>query len=216
MPEGAPKIYRRGFMFVLSSPSGAGKTTLSRMLLDLDRNLTMSVSATTRPMRPNEREGVDYYFIGKDIFQQKVAEKQFLEHAEVFGNMYGTPAQAVDDALSGGRDVLFDIDWQGTQQLKQTRPADLVSIFILPPSMKELEARLKKRAEDSAEVIAKRMDKASDEISHWNAYDYVIINYDLQESLRRIQAILEAERSRRTRQQGLYDFVENELLRQAF
>lgn len=216
MPQGAPKIYRRGFMFVLSSPSGAGKTTLSRMLLELDKNLVMSVSATTRAMRPNEKEGTDYFFVNHDKFQQMVAAGEFLEHAEVFGNRYGTPAAPVDKALSAGTDVLFDIDWQGTQQLKSRRPEDLVSIFILPPSMKELEARLRKRAEDSAEVIAGRMAKASDEISHWNAYDYVIVNYDLKESLGRIQSILEAERARRVRQQGLFDFVENELLKQVF
>jgi guanylate kinase len=210
MQNGAPSIYRRGFMFVLSSPSGAGKTTLSRMLLELDKNIVMSVSATTRPMRPNEREAVDYYFIPHEEFRHKVQNHEFLEYAEVFGNMYGTPSQPVDRALDAGKDVLFDIDWQGTHQ------QDLASIFILPPSMEELEKRLRKRAEDSHEVIQQRMDKASDEISHWHAYDYVIVNYDLAESLKKIQAILEAERCKRTRQQGLYDFVENELLRQAF
>ncbi len=209
----APKIYRRGFMFVLSSPSGAGKTTLSRRLLELDKNLMMSVSATTRAMRPNEKEGVDYYFVTKGKFRDMVARKDFLEHAEVFGNMYGTPADPVDSALDAGRDVLFDIDWQGTKQLRETRPRDLVSIFILPPSMKELEARLRKRAEDSDEVIGVRMAQASDEISHWNTYDYVVINFDIEESLHRVQCILEAERVRRTRQHGLTDFVENKLLK---
>lgn len=216
MPEGAPKIYRRGFMFVLSSPSGAGKTTLSRMLLELDKNLEMSVSATTRSMRPNERDGVDYFFVDQPKFREMVEAREFLEYAEVFGNSYGTPLQPVDKALKSGTDVLFDIDWQGTMQLRERRAEDLVSIFILPPSMKELEARLRKRAEDSAEVIAGRMAKASDEISHWNSYDYVIVNYDLKESLNRIQSILEAERARRVRQQGLFDFVENELLNRVF
>lgn len=202
-------LHRRGFMLVLSSPSGAGKTTLSRMLLDSESNLTMSISVTTRPIRPGEQEGKDYYFVNQENFSQMVANNELLECAEVFGNSYGTPEQKVEESLAQGVDVLFDIDWQGTQQLSRQRREDLVSVFILPPSMDELERRLRKRAQDSDEVIKGRMAKASNEISHWHAYDYVIINEDIDESLRQVRSILHAERKKRTRQQGLADFVAN-------
>ncbi len=201
------KIRRSGFMFVLSSPSGAGKTTISRLLLDRDDNLVMSVSATTRPMRPNETDGVDYHFVSEEKFVAMVAHDEFLECAEVFGHQYGTPEKVVDEALAAGTDVLFDIDWQGTHQIEKKRRRDLVSVFILPPSMKELESRLRKRAQDSDEVIRNRMSKASNEISNWFAYDYVIVNHDVEESLGKVLAILNAERQRRERQDGLGDFV---------
>ncbi len=194
-------------MLVLSSPSGAGKTTLSRRLLKSETNLTLSVSATTRRGRPNEKEGVDYYFVTKDAFESMHADGEFLEHATVFDYRYGTPKKPVLDALAEGRDVLFDIDWQGTQQLKERTREDLVSVFVLPPSHDELERRLRARAQDSDEVVARRMSKAADEISHWAEYDYVIINDDIDTAHARITAILHAERLRRARQIGLSDFV---------
>ncbi|WP_207458849.1 guanylate kinase [Azospirillum sp. SYSU D00513] len=200
-------ITRRGLMLVLSSPSGAGKTTISRRLLDRELGITMSVSVTTRPMRPGEVNDVDYHFIDMPEFDRMVEAGELLEHARVFSNCYGTPRAAVEKALSGGRDVLFDIDWQGTQQLAQNARDDLVSVFVLPPSGEELERRLHSRAQDSAEVIAQRMAKASDEISHWAEYDYVIVNRDLEESVSAVQAILRAERLRRRRQVGLPQFV---------
>jgi len=200
-------IQRRGLMLVLSSPSGAGKTTLSRRLLERDRNITLSVSATTRARRPTEREGADYYFVTPEKFDQMAGAGDFLEHATVFGNRYGTPRAVVMDELARGRDILFDIDWQGTQQLKEKMRDDLVSIFILPPSHAELERRLKARAEDSDEIVAGRMAKAADEISHWPEYDYVIVNSDLDKALGDIQAVLNAERLKRTRQTGISEFV---------
>ncbi len=200
-------ILRRGLMLVLSSPSGAGKTTLSKKLLEVDRKITLSVSATTRPMRPGEAHGKDYHFITHDEFAAWVAGGKFLEHATVFGQRYGTPAHLVTDALAAGRDVLFDIDWQGTQQLKEKMRDDLVSIFILPPSHAELERRLKARASDSDEVVAARMAKAADEISHWPEYDYIIVNTDIEKALFDIQAILNAERLKRARQLGISDFA---------
>lgn len=200
-------IARRGLMLVLSSPSGAGKSTLSRRLLQSDDNVMMSVSATTRPKRPGEVEGRDYVFVTPEIFAQMVADDAFLEHATVFGNQYGTPRKAVEDILASGRDVLFDIDWQGTQQLAQKAKDDLVRVFILPPTRVELERRLRARAEDSAEVVAKRMSKANDEISHWAEYDYIIINDDVQRAQAQLEAILDAERLKRRRQTGLVDFV---------
>ena len=201
-------ISRRGLMLVLSSPSGAGKTTISRRLLDRELGITMSVSVTTRPMRPGEVPSVDYYFVDMPEFERMIARGELLEHARVFGNCYGTPRSAVENALAGGRDVLFDIDWQGTQQLAQNARDDLVSVFVLPPSGEELERRLHSRAQDSAEVIAQRMAKASDEISHWAEYDYVIVNHDVEESVSAVQAILRAERLRRRRQVGLPQFVQ--------
>jgi guanylate kinase len=200
-------IPRRGLLLVMSSPSGAGKSTLSRRLLAADRNVTMSVSVTTRPPRPGEVNGKDYHFITKDAFARQRDAGQLLEHAEVFGNFYGTPRAPVEEALAKGRDVLFDIDWQGTQQLAQAMEGDLVRIFILPPSAEELRERLIRRAQDSASVVAKRMAEASREISHWPEYDYVIVNEDLDTASQQIAAILTAERLRRRRRIGLTKFV---------
>lgn len=201
-------LARRGLMFVLSSPSGAGKTTLSRQLLAREAGISMSVSVTTRTKRPGEENGKDYHFIDRSEFDQMVDKGDLLEHAEVFGNCYGTPRSYVEEHLQGGEDVLFDIDWQGTKQLRKTAPDDLVSVFILPPSISELERRLHARAQDSAEVVAKRMAKAVSEISHWEEYDYVIINKDIDEALVKITSILQAERLKRTRQEGLSAFVD--------
>ena len=202
------EIKRRGLMLVLSSPSGAGKTTITRRLLDRDANLTISVSVTTRPRRPGEVDGRDYHFIDAARYDEMVAGGELLEHAHVFGHHYGTPRAAVENDLDAGRDVLFDIDWQGTQQLANSARQDLVSVFILPPSAGELERRLRARAQDSDEVIAGRMAKASDEMSHWAEYDYVVVNTDLDASVSMVQSILGAERVRRERQVGLFEFVE--------
>lgn len=196
-------------MFVLSSPSGAGKTTISRLLLEKDDNLVMSVSATTRAKREGEKEGVDYFFISQEKFDEMVDSDLFLEYAKVFNHSYGTPKQRVDEALDAGKDVLFDIDWQGQQQLEKNCRDDLVSVFILPPSMKELENRLLKRNQDSEDVIKNRMKKASGEIKHWDVYDYIIVNHDINESLKKVSAILHAERQKRERQHGLSIFVKN-------
>ncbi len=200
-------IPRRGLMLVLSSPSGAGKSTLSRRLLQGDANIAMSVSATTRPKRPNEVEGKDYYFVTPAAFEDMVNKDAFLEHATVFGNRYGTPRKAVEMLLADGRDVLFDIDWQGAQQLSAKARDDLVRVFILPPSRSELERRLRARAEDSAEVVARRMAEANNEISRWSEYDYVIVNDDVQKAQAQLEAIVAAERLNRQRQTGLVDFV---------
>ena len=206
--SGFAEIRRRGLMLVLSSPSGAGKTTLSRMLRDREPGLQMSVSVTTRTKRPGEAEGIDYHFLkDKMEFELRRNRKELLEWANVFGHYYGTPRAPVEAALAQGKDVLFDIDWQGTQQLKEHAREDLVAIFILPPSMRELERRLNSRAQDSAEEVARRMAKATDEMSHWAEYDYIVVNYDLATSLSQVQAILQAERLRRDRQVGLNDFV---------
>ena len=200
-------IARRGLMLVLSSPSGAGKTSISRALLAREKALSMSVSVTTRAKRPGEVAGRDYHFIDPESFGLMVNRGELLEHAKVFGNYYGTPREAVVDSLAAGRDVLFDIDWQGTQQLRHAARSDLVAIFILPPSTRELEKRLRSRAQDSAKVVAERMAKASDEMSHWPEYDYVLVNDDLEASVASVVAILAAERLRRERQIGLDDFV---------
>ena len=200
-------INRRGLMLVLSSPSGAGKTSISRALLERDDNLTLSVSVTTRPRRPGEVDGVDYYFVDKTEFELMVNRGDLLEHAKVFDHYYGTPREPVMKALEDGLDVLFDIDWQGTQQLDESARDDLVSVFILPPSTAELERRLHTRAQDSEAVIANRMAKAADEMTHWDAYDYVIVNVDLEKSVASAEAILRAERLRRFRQTGLSNFV---------
>ena len=202
------EIKRRGLMLVLSSPSGAGKTTITRRLLKRDSGLAISVSVTTRPRRPGEVDGRDYFFIDADRYDEMVANGELLEHAHVFGHHYGTPRAAVEAELAQGRDVLFDIDWQGTQQLASSARQDLVSVFVLPPSAGELERRLRARAQDSDDVIAGRMAKASDEMSHWAEYDYVILNTDLDASVAKVQSILEAERLKRERQVGLFDFVE--------
>lgn len=208
-PTSATGIARRGLLLVLSSPSGAGKTTLSRRLLERDAGVVMSVSVTTRPSRPGEVEGRDYHFIDRHRFDDMAEAGELLEWAEVFGNGYGTPRGPVDRWLAEGRDVLFDIDWQGTQQIHARMREDLVRIFILPPSAEELRQRLIRRAQDSASVVAKRMAEASTEISHWAEYDYVVINDDLETSDRAIQAILDAERLKRHRLVGLGTFVKD-------
>ena len=194
-------------MLVLSSPSGAGKTTISRRLLAIAEELTISISVTTRKARPGEQDGVDYRFIEPIDFNLMVNRQQLLEHAKVFDYYYGTPAEPVEQALVAGGDVLFDIDWQGTQQLKQRARDDLVSIFILPPSTRELERRLERRALDSDDEVARRMAKAADEISHWAEYDYILVNDDVDRCLDQVHAILIAERRRRERQTGLLTFV---------
>ena len=198
---------RRGLMLVLSSPSGAGKTTLSRGLLASDDAVTMSVSMTTRPPRPGEVEGEDYIFVDPQQFGEMRNRGGLLEFAKVFDNYYGTPKAPVEAALSAGRDVLFDIDWQGTQQLQEAAADDLVRVFILPPTAAELERRLKSRAQDSSEVVSARMAQASDEISHYAEYEYIVVNHEAEESLGQIRAILTAERLKRARQTGLSDFV---------
>ena len=203
----APVIQRRGLMLVLSSPSGAGKTTLSRQLLDNDKQIQLSVSATTRARRPGEKDGVDYRFVDTATFSGMRDRGEFLEHARVFDHYYGTPRAPVEAALKSGRDVLFDIDWQGTQQLQEKGRDDLVTVFILPPSTRDLEKRLKTRAQDSPDVVASRMAKAADEMSHYAEYDYTIINRDIATSLMELKSILTAERLKRERQLGLVDFV---------
>ena len=201
------KAQRRGLMIVLSSPSGAGKTTLTRKLLKENPDMAMSVSATTRSPRNGEEDGTDYYFISKNKFVEMVDEEAFLEHAKVFDNFYGTPRAPVEAALSDGHDVVFDIDWQGAQQLTQAAGDDLVKVFILPPNMRELEMRLKKRAQDSDEVIAKRMAKSEAEISHWAEYDYVIVNENIDTALAELRIIVASERMRRRRQPWINSFV---------
>ena len=203
----ADQLHRRGLMFILSSPSGAGKTTLSRMLLAADSEIKLSVSATTRPPRPGEIDGVHYHFVSDDRFDAMVDEDDFYEWAHVFGYRYGTPKGIIRAALKEGQDFLFDIDWQGTQQLYQKDQQDVVRVFILPPSIDELHRRLQGRATDSAEVINARMERARAEISHWDGYDYVIINDDVNVCFAKVRAILEAERMKRQRQTGLIPFV---------
>lgn len=206
-PKSREKIARRGLMLVLSSPSGAGKTTLSRLLLKADRNIELSVSVTTRPKRRGEIEGRDYHFIDLSRFTAMVKSGELLEWAEVFDHRYGTPRRPVERALRAGRDVLFDIDWQGTQQLREKARDDLVSVFILPPSVRELDRRLKSRARDSHDIIGARMAKAAGEMSHWPEYDYIIVNADRARAFAEMRAILAAERLKRERQIGLSDFV---------
>ena len=203
----ADQLHRRGLMFILSSPSGAGKTTLSRMLLKADSEIKLSVSATTRPPRPGEIDGVHYHFVSPETFDRMVEEDDFYEWAHVFGHRYGTPKGLIRTGLKEGQDFLFDIDWQGTQQLYQKDQQDVVRVFILPPSIDELHRRLAGRATDSAEVIAARMERARAEISHWDGYDYVIINDDVDVCFEKVCAILEAERMKRQRQTGLIPFV---------
>jgi guanylate kinase len=205
--HGTDGVERRGLMFVLSSPSGAGKTTLSRLLIDRMPGLKMSVSATTRAKRPGEVDGKDYLFVDKARFEAMVKGDELLEWATVFDNRYGTPRAPVEAALSAGQDVLFDIDWQGTQQLREKARADVVSVFILPPSASDLEKRLHSRAQDSDEVIRNRMSRASHEMSHWAEYDYIVINHDVDEAFAEVQSILKAERLKRERRTGLVGFV---------
>jgi guanylate kinase len=211
--HGFDGVERRGLMFVLSSPSGAGKTTLSRGLIERMPGLRMSVSVTTRPKRPGEIEGKDYLFVDKAQFEQMVKRHELLEWATVFDNRYGTPRAPVEAALSAGQDVLFDIDWQGTQQLREKARADVVSVFILPPSAADLETRLHSRAQDTQVVIRSRMSRASHEMSHWAEYDYIVINRDIDEAFAEVQSILKAERLKRERRVGLTTFV-RELQRQ--
>ena len=205
---GSHTFDRRGIMFVLSSPSGAGKSTLTRLLLEGDRDIKLSISVTTRPRRQSELEGVHYHFVSERQFIAMRDRGDLLEWAEVHGNYYGTPRDPVDAALEDGRDTLFDIDWQGTRQLYENRREDVVSVFILPPSMTELRSRLERRAEDAPEVIAKRLLNAKEEMAHWNEYDYVLVNDDLQAAFARVQAILAVERLRRTRRETMSSFVD--------
>jgi guanylate kinase len=203
----APQISRRGFLLVLSSPSGAGKTTITRRLIERDPGLALSVSTTTRPPRAGEVDGRDYHFIAAARFEEMIAAGEFLEHATVFGNGYGTPRRPIEGALALGHDIVGDVDWQGVQQLKESVGADLVAVFILPPSLAALGARLAARAQDSAAVVAARMAKSAEEMSHWPEYDYVVVNSTIDESVAQVEAIVTAERLRRTRQLGLADFV---------
>jgi guanylate kinase len=200
-------LHRRGLMFILSSPSGAGKTTISRRLLAHDRHIDISVSATTRPMRPGEVDGQDYHFVSQDTFDSMVEEGHFMEWAHVFGYSYGTPKSQIRAGLKRGQDFLFDIDWQGTQQLYQKAETDVVRVFLLPPSLDELRRRLNARATDSADVIANRMARAQAEISHWDGYDYVVVNDDIDVCFAKVVQILAAERLKRARQTGLIGFV---------
>lgn len=202
------KLQRRGLMLVLSSPSGAGKTTLARRLVTTDENLRISVSVTTRAPRQNEVNGKDYNFVTEHVFQAMVESGEFLEHAQVFGHLYGTPSRAVYESLANGDDILFDIDWQGAQQITEHARNDVVKIFVLPPSTEELARRLKNRAQDPEKVLSERMAQAADEITHWPEYDYVIVNEDLEIASTQISRILTAERLRRHRQTGLSKFVE--------
>ena len=209
----AEKIIKRiGIMFVISSPSGAGKTTLARRLLKDDKDIELSISCTTRKRRAEEINKKDYIFVNEKVFDKMVKEEKFLEHALVFGNKYGTPKEAVIKKLILGKDILFDIDWQGTQALREKEPKNVVSVFILPPSKNILEERLIKRAQDSKSEVKKRMAKANSEITHWPEYDYLIINDDLEETSKKLKAILIAERLKRSRQTGLNDFVREILL----
>lgn len=200
-------IHRRGLMYVLSSPSGAGKTTITRALLKNNPDLEISISATTRQRRPGEVDGQDYYFVGIPEFNAMVDGNEMLEHAKVFDNYYGTPRQPVEEALNRGNDVIFDIDWQGTQQLREIARDDLVTVFILPPNSKELERRLRSRAQDSEETIRHRMEKAADEMTHYSEYDYVLINNNVDLAIHQAQQILDSERLKRHRVGGLSEFV---------
>ena len=203
------KIKRLGIMLIISSPSGAGKTTLARRLVQEDKNIKLSVSVTTRKKRKEESNNKDYIFLDNEEFDALINNDKLLEHAKVFGNRYGTPKKPVLDALFAGNDILFDIDWQGTQALREKEPKHIVSVFILPPSTKELEARLLARGQDTKQEVIKRMSKANSEITHWPEYDYIIINDELEQTLKKLRAILQAERLKRIRQTGLNEFVRN-------
>jgi guanylate kinase len=205
--ERAPLIHRRGLMLVLSSPSGAGKTSISRRVLELEPELDLSISVTTRPRRPSEIEGVHYHFIDHSRFEAMISGRQLLEHAVVYGHHYGTPRLAVEEALGRGHDVLFDIDWQGAQQLREAAADDMVGVFILPPSVEELARRLRVRAEDTDDVVRYRIAQVASDVTHWAEYDYVVINSDFEASVAAVRAILAAERLRRRRQPGLAEFV---------
>ncbi len=205
----ASPIRRRGLLLVLSSPSGAGKTTITRRLVEEDPALTLSISVTTRPMRPGEVDGRDYWFIDQSRFDQMVEQEELLEHARVFGNCYGTPRRPIEAALAAGHDVVGDLDWQGTQQLAGKVRPDLVAVFVLPPNAAALEERLRMRAQDSASVVAARMAKSAEEMSHWAEYDYVIVNDTVEDSVAQARAIVTAERLRRERQPGLAEFVQS-------
>jgi guanylate kinase len=207
VPKTLPRIDRRGLLLVLSSPSGAGKTTLARRLLEVDGEIEISVSVTTRPPRPGEVDGTDYFFVALAEFMRMRDAGELLEWARVFDNFYGTPRKAVEQALASGRDVLFDIDWQGCQQIEEQLPQDLVRVFVLPPSGPALEQRLRARAQDPPEVVTRRMAEAAAEISHWAEYDYVLVNADLEASVAGLKSILTAERLKRERLRGLSDFV---------
>ena len=198
---------KKGVMLVLSSPSGAGKSSICKSLMNLDTNLSLSISTTTRKRRPNEKSGEDYIFVNTEEFKKMLRNDHFLEHASVFDNYYGTDKSLVENKINNGKDLIFDIDWQGAQQLREKMREDIVSIFILPPNKQELERRLKSRGQDSDEVVKKRMDGASAEITHWAEYDYVVINEDLNQSVNAVLGILKAERMKRTRQEGLVEFV---------
>jgi guanylate kinase len=202
----APQIKRRGLMLVLSSPSGAGKTSIARRLLELEPELSLSISVTTRPKRPSEVDGADYHFISRTAYRAMIEAGDLLEHAEVYGHGYGTPRNPVEETLAAGRDVLFDIDWQGTQQLREARP-DMVSVFVLPPSMAELERRLWRRAEDAEAVVRRRLTQVAADVTHFAEYDYVLINSDFEQSVARVRQILAAERLKTQRQSGLSEFV---------
>lgn len=203
-----PAVGRRGLMLVLSSPSGAGKTTIARGLVAVEVDLAMSISATTRQQRPGETDGVDYHFVDAERFKAMAEGGDLLEHATVYGNRYGTPRAPVEDALRGGRDVLFDIDWQGAQQLRSSVQEDVVSVFILPPSVAELKRRLESRARDTADEMRRRLEQVADDVTHWPEYDYVVVNEDMQRSLAQVRSILVAERLKRRRQVELFRFVE--------
>lgn len=203
----AVAIARRGLMLVISSPSGAGKSTISRNILEADPTMRLSVSVTTRQRRPSEIEGVHYHFVSLKEFERLRSSESLLEWAEVHGNFYGTPREPAENALAAGSDMLFDLDWQGALQIKEKMPADVVSVFILPPTMAELQSRLNRRAEDAADVIATRLANARSEIGHWREYDYVVVNDDLNRAFSSVRAIVEAERLRRDRRHGLFDFV---------
>ena len=207
----APAIRRRGFLLVLASPSGAGKTTITRRLVSADPTLALSISVTTRPRRPGEIDGRDYHFIDRARFDAMAENGELLEHATVFDHCYGTPRAPIEAAIAAGHDVIGDVDWQGAQQLSRNLPNDIVKVFILPPSLSALAQRLRRRAQDSAAVVAARLAKSAEEIGHWPEYDYVIVNSDIADSVAQATAIVTAERSRRSRQIGLADFV-NRLL----